>query len=120
MILTQYFKITGVANAITYDDGLKSTDTEKKILHSVRLLLNGQADNQVQIYHERSKLQDWPDRLIDVEVDAFSTNTAKPGARVNELEVGFDIPLGESVKMAIKCGATAKDVYGAYIYELKA
>lgn len=120
MILTQRFKITGVANTITYDDGLKSTSTEKKKLHSVQLVLNGQADNDVQLYHERTKIQDWPDRLIDVEVDAFTTNLAKPGARMNDLEVEFDVPVGEAVKVAIKCGATAKDVYGCYVYELTA
>jgi len=118
MVLTQLFRITGVANDITYDAGLKSTEKEKKRLLSVHLLLNGQADNDVQGYHERTKVFDIPDRLIDVEVDAFNTNTAKPGARINEIEVGLEIPVGEVFKAAIKCGATAKNVHGFYAYEL--
>jgi hypothetical protein len=33
--------------------------------------------------------------------------------------VGLDLPLGETFKIAIKCGATAKNVWGTYNYELK-
>ena len=118
MIFRQYFKLPGAINDIKYDSGLTSTATEKKRLLSLSLLLNGQADNQLQGYHEKAKVFDIPDRLIDVEIDAFTTNVAKPGARINEVEVGLDIPVGEVFKVAIKCGATAKDVYGCYNYEL--
>lgn len=120
MILRQYIKITGAMNDIKYDSGLTSTPTEKKRLVSISLVVNGLADNQVQGYHEKAKVFDIPDRLIDVELDAFSENEAKPGARMNEIEVGIDIPVGETFKLAIKCGATAKDIYGTYNYELMA
>jgi len=56
--------------------------------------------------------------LIDVEADTYNTNLAKPGARINEIEVGLDIPAGETFKVAIKCGATPKNVHGYYAYEL--
>jgi len=118
MVLTQLFRLTGVANDIQYDDGLKSTEKEKKRLLYIRFLLNGQADNDVQGYHERTKVFDIPDRLIDVEADAFNTNLAKPGARINDHEVALDIPVGEVFKVAIKCGATAKNLHGFYAYEL--
>lgn len=118
MLFSQYFKITGVANAITYEDGLQSTPAEKKTLRNVRLILNGQADNQIQGYLEKAKVFDYPDRLIDVEADAFNTNTAKPGARMNEITVDMDIEVGHAFKVAIKCGASAKDVYGCYEYEI--
>jgi len=117
MVYTQLFRVTGVANTIAYDDGLKSTEVEKKRLLTVRLLLNGQADNDIQGYYEREKIFDIPDRLLDVEADAFNTNLAKPGARINDVEVGFDIPVGQAFKVAIKCGATAKNLHGCYVYE---
>lgn len=120
MTFRQHFKITGVANAITYDSGVTSTPSEKKRLISINVVLVGYADNQLQGYHEKAKVFDIPDRLIDMEADAFNTNYAKPGARINDIEVGIDIPVGETFKAAIKCGATAKDVYGCYNYELVA
>ena len=43
---------------------------------------------------------------------------AKPGARINELEVGIEIPIGETFKMAVLTGATGVTIKGTYNYEL--
>jgi len=118
MILRQYFYILGVVSEIAYADPIKSTETEKKKLLSVSVILGAMHDNRVQGYHERAIVFDIPDRLIDYELDALSTNHAKPGARINEIEVGLDIPVGEGFKAAIKCGATMAEVWGTYNYEL--
>lgn len=119
MPLYQLFRITGVANSITYDSiALKSTEAEKKRLLSVHLLVNNYKDNDVQGYHERAKFFDIPDRLLDMEDEGMSLNRAKPGARINEIEIGLDIPVGETFKVAISCGANAANVHGFYKYEL--
>ena len=118
MIFRQRFKVIGVASSIAYDTGLQSTQTEKKRLLSVSVITSLPKDNDVQGYHERAKVFDIPDRLIDVEIDAWTTNYAKPGARINEIEVGLDIPVGETFKVAVKSGAVATDIYGTYNYEL--
>ncbi len=72
MILRQKFAVTGIINDTAYDDGLKSTDAEKKKLLSISIVTNGMADNDIQGYHERAKVFDIPDTLIDVEVAAFT------------------------------------------------
>jgi len=118
MIFRQLFRITGVANTIIYDGGLLSTEAEKKRLLSVSLLVNNYKDNDVQGYHERATVFDIPDRLLDMEDEGCSLNRAKPGARINEIEVGLDLPVGEIFKVAIKCGANAANVHGFYAYEL--
>ena len=118
MILRQLFRVTGVANAITYDEGLKSTDAEKKRLLSVWILCTNYKDNDVQGYHERAKVFDIPDRILDMEDAGMSLNRAKPGARVNDIEVGIEIPVGEVFKVAIKCGADASSIMGCYNFEL--
>lgn len=118
MTFRQKIKITGVSNKIIYDSGLTSTSAEKKRLLSIDVLLNGQADNDLQGYHEKAMVFEIPDRLMDVENDTWTTNLAKPGARINNIEVGLDIPVGETFKLAMKCGATVKDAYGTYNYEL--
>lgn len=120
MILRQLARITGVANTITYDDGLKSTEAEKKRLLSISLLVNNYKDNDVQGYHERAKIFDIPDRLIDMEDNGMSLNRAKPGARISEIEVSLEIPVGEVFKLAIKCGANVADIHACYNYELMA
>jgi len=120
MVFRQYIKIpaASLTNDIIYDDGLKSTPTEKKRLLSISVVLSGYADNQLQGYHEKAKVFDIPDRLIDVETDAFTYAYPKPGARLNEIEVGIELATGEVFKLALKVGATGKDVYGTYNYEL--
>jgi len=118
MIFRQRFFVQGVINDIVYDTGLKSTATEKKRLLGVWLITDLTLDNDIQGYHERAKIFDVPDRLIDTEADAFTTNLAKPGARINEIEVGLDIPVGEAFKVAVKSGAAASAIYGTYNYEI--
>jgi len=118
MELKQPFTITGIPNDIAYDSGLSSTAAEKKRLLYISALVSGYADNEVQGYHERAKVFGIPDRLMDMEVDAYTTNYAKPGARINVIEVGLEIPVGETFKAAIKCGATTKNLIGFYAYEL--
>ena len=120
MITRQYFKVTGATNTITYDAGLQSTAAEKKRLLSISIIAGGITDNQVQGYHERAKVFDIPDRLIDFEGDAYNTDAAKPGARINEIEVGLEIPVGETFKVAIKCGAVLTEIWGTYNYEIMA
>jgi len=118
MEFKQLFRITGAANQIAYDTGVSSTETEKKRLLYLGVQLTGYADNDVQGYHERTKVFDIPDTLIDVELTTFNENESKPGPRITQVEVGLDIPVGETFKAAIKCGATAKNFRGFYAYEL--
>lgn len=118
MILRQRFFVQGVINSIVYDTGLLSTQSEKKRLLSVWIIANLIHDNDIQGYHERAKVFDIPDRLMDVEVDTFDYTNPKPGARINEIEVGLEIPVGETFKVAVKSGATASAIYGTYNYEI--
>ena len=118
MELKQLFRVTGVANQIAYDSGLASTETEKKRLLYVGIQVTGYSDNDVQGYHERAKVFDIPDTLIDVELPTFIEDESKPGPRITQVEVGLDIPVGETFKTAIKSGATPNDLKGFYAYEL--
>lgn len=118
MVFYQAFRITGVANSIILDAGVGSTEGEKKRLLAINMVVDEHAGNNVQAYHERAKIMDIPDVLVDVEAAAFTTDISKPGARLNRLEVGLDIPVGEAYKAAIQCNATAADLIGFYEYEL--
>jgi len=116
----QSFRITGVANTITYDDGLKSTEAEKKRLVAVHLELSAHAgtdDNDVQGWHERSKIFDLPEKMFPTET-AAATSAPAAGDKIRTIPVDLDIPVGETFKVAIKCAATATNVRGAYEYEI--
>lgn len=116
----QAFRITGVANVITYDDGLKSTIAEPKRLVACHVQMDfhaGTDDNEVQGYHERAKVFDIPEKLIPSEAVAdTSSDVSEP--RSKAIPVDLDIPAGEAFKMALKCAATLTKLRGAYEYEI--
>ena len=120
MEFMQLFRITGVANAITYDTGLKSTETEKKRLTSVDLQLAAQAgtdDNDVQGWHERAKVFELPEKLVPTQ-PVGATTMDRPGPAYLTIPIDIDIPIGESFKIAQKCSATATSIRGVYHYEI--
>jgi len=116
----QLFRITGVANTITYDDGLKSTEAEPKRLVSVHFQVDKHAatdDNDVQGYHERAKVFDFPEKMIP---DQLTADTSMDVAVPREMNISVDVnlPPGETFKAAIKCAATAVNARGVYEYEI--
>lgn len=118
MVYFQLFRITGVANSTEYDDGLESSKENPKRLLSVIVQVSGYSDNDVQGWLEREKILDIPDKCIDTDASVGGTNVQHSFNRLNEIEVGHEIPVGSTFKMAIKCGATNKDLIGAYRYEI--
>lgn len=116
----QSFRITGVANTITYDAGLKSTEAEPKRLIAVHAQMDlhaGTDDNEFQGYHERSKVFEFPHKMIPDQLTADTTmDAALP--RFLTIPVDIDLPAGETFKAAIKCAATLAKVRGVYEYEI--
>ncbi len=116
----QLFRITGVANVITYDDGLKSTEAERKRLVACHIQMNSWAatdDNEVQGYHERAKIFDIPEKMFpqrrnNLQEEALSEPVSKA------IPVDLDIPAGESFKVALKCASSKVDLRGMYEFEI--
>lgn len=116
----QLFRVAGVASSIAYDDGLKSTETEKKLLVRVHLEIEKYAGDEicnVQGWHERAKVYDLPEKLFCTEANNATSQKAA-GQKIQSLEVDLAIPVGETFKAAIQCAATAVDMHGAYEYEI--
>jgi len=116
----QLIRITGVANNVAYDGGLKSTETEKKRLIAVHVQMDAYAatdDNEIQGWHERAKIFEFPEKMFSTEVSTATSSTAAR-EKMPSVPVDLELPAGESFKLAIKCAATAIDVRGAYEYEI--
>lgn len=118
----QLFRVTGVANTETLDGGLKSTTAEPKRLIAVHLEMSAYAatdDNNVQLWHEQTKVSEFPEKSFRTELAAATVATNVAGKR-SEIPVDLDIPAGEAAKIGIKCGATLTSIRGAYEYEITA
>ncbi|GAG82513.1 unnamed protein product [marine sediment metagenome] len=117
-----YFQALSAAAAIgttVYDEGLRSTAENPKRLLSV--LIQGwdkpSKDDMLQIWHEQEKIAEIPYSLIDNVVASNVVNMWSVN-RINEIEVGFEIPVGAVVKVAIKAVEGGKSIIGAYRYEI--
>lgn len=116
----QMFRVSGVANKVTYDDGLKSTETEKKKLIAIHLQMDSWAatdDNEVQGWHERAKVFEFPHQMFNNIPHATATILQRLELR-SEIPVGLEVPVGEAFKIAISCAATSVDMRGVYEYEI--
>lgn len=116
----QIFRITGVANSITYDSGLKSTETEPKRLNAIHVQMNAFAptdDNDFQGWHERAKVFEIPEKMIPTVLSTeLTSRLAEPRDRI--IPVDIDVPIGETFKAALKCSATDTKCRGFYEYEI--
>lgn len=122
MRLFQLFRVSGAANNITYDAGIKSTETEKKRLIAVHLELAAYAatdDNEIQGWQERAKIFEFPEKIFNAEL-AAATAPANTRAKMGVIPVDLEVPVGETFKIAIKCAATLNSLRGSYEYEIVA
>jgi len=119
MIYFQALAASAAAGATDYDDGLRSTQENPKRLLSI--LVQGRnlphKDSMIQIWYEQEKLSEIPFPLIDNMVASNVVNMWSVN-RLNEIEVGFDIPIGAVVKLAVKAVGSPAEVIGAYRYEI--
>jgi len=116
----QLFRITGVANAITYDAGLKSSAGEPKRIvacHVQMALHAGSDDNEIQGYHERAKVFDIPEKMFPAEATADTTSDVSE-TRSKVIPVELDIPTGETFKIALNGSASDTQLRGMYEYEI--
>ncbi|MBA7495904.1 hypothetical protein ES702_06500 [subsurface metagenome] len=118
MVYFQKFSITGVANTTVYDDGLESSRENPKRLLSIIVQVDTYQGNDIQGWWEREKIFDMLDYHLDTIEEGSTDKIAKSFNRLNEIEVGMDVPVGSTFKAAVKSGSTKCDLYGAYRYEI--
>lgn len=118
MVYFKVFRITGVNNSVVYDDGLESSKENPTRLLSVMVQVDDYQDNNIQGWLEREKVFELPDSLIDTLGREADANLNKSFNRLNEIEVGCDVPIGSTFKVAVSSGATKCDLKGAYRYEI--
>lgn len=119
MIYFQALSASAVAGATAYDDGLRSTAENPKRLLSVIVQVQEEPkteESMLQIWYDQEKISELPTKLLDscdeLGVAQWSYN------RLNEIEVGFDIPIGAIVRIAVKAAGHTQTIIGAYRYEI--
>lgn len=120
MVYFQSFDVEAADGATEYDEGLRSTSENPKTLLSVLLQVKETPleDSMAQLWYEKEKVAEIPLNLIN----SPNAAAAQPYGRnmLNEIEVGFTIPIGAVVKIASKAVGGTQTVLGAYRYEITA
>ncbi|MBA7581848.1 hypothetical protein ES708_23759 [subsurface metagenome] len=118
MIYFQALKATAAAGATGYDGGLRSTAENPKKLLSVLVMVDHRPteDSMLQLWYEQEKIAEIPTVLLDspktADANPYSFN------RLNEIEIGFDIPIGALVRLAVKAVGEGQTIVGSYRYEI--
>jgi len=112
MLFYKGFIINGSANTEVFDQvGLSSTEVEKKRLKEIWINVDTYQGNVISGYLEREK-------IIDEIKDYHFSDTSATSTKYKKIEVNLDIPVGQKFQVALKCGGTANNVYGVYVYEI--
>lgn len=114
----KYFKVEGVASTTTFDSGLISSAEAKKRLMSVLINVTKHTEQKVQGWLEREKIFEVPAFCLDTQELTAADTHPKTMNKLNEIPVGVDMPVGTTFMIAVECGATKIDLYGAYRYEI--
>lgn len=119
MVYYQAMTCTADAGATGYDEGLRSTAENPKRLLSILVQVEQEprmGTSMLQVWYEKEKIAEIPTPLFDspAEQDSplWSVN------RLNEIEIGFNIPVGAVVKVAVKAVGHTQTIIGAYRYEI--
>lgn len=118
MIYFQSLTASAAAGATEYDDGLRSTSENPKRLLSILIQVTELplVSSMLQVWYEKEKIAEIPLNLIN----SPYVGATEPYGRnlLNEVEIGFDIPVGAIVKAAVKAVAGTQTIIGAYRYEI--
>jgi len=115
----QSYDVEAAAGATEYDDGLRSTAENPKTLLSVLVQVKElpTEDSMLQIWHEKEKIAELPLFLIN---SPEASGVTEPFSKnmINEVEVGMDIPIGATIKVASKAVTSTQTIRGAYRYQI--
>jgi len=119
MVYFQAFDTGAATDETLYDDGLRSTAENPKRLLSLLVQIEELpvVDCMLQIWYEQEKIAEIPTMLINSRI-ASVQNEPHGRNMLNEIEVGFDIPVGAVVKVASKAVGGPQAIIGAYRYEI--
>jgi len=119
MIYYQALDVSAASGNTDYDDGLRSTAENPKRLLSILVVgtVLGLIGSMLQVWYEQELIAELPVFLID---NIYASGQTEPFSknRINEIEIGFDIPVGAVLKLAVKAVGGTQTFVGAYRYEI--
>lgn len=112
------FSVTGAINTETPDGGIESTGKEKKKVTAIIVNVSGYAGNTIRVWIDTELIAELYDYNLNTEANDGDTNTPYSTAKMDRIPIDHELDIGETLLVAINCGGTAKNIQGAYEYEI--
>lgn len=112
------FAVVGVINTTQTDDGLVSEVNEPKRIEAILINVSAYEGNMVEGWIGNKRVLECRDEVFDTEEDTAAVNLPYSTTKIGRLPIDLEIPPGEIFKVAIRSGAVASDLRGAYEYTL--
>lgn len=118
MVYFQALTASAADGATEYDSGLRSTSENPKRLLSILVQVTELplVSSMLQVWYEKEKIAEIPLNLINSPYAAAAQSYGRN--MLNEVEIGFDIPVGAIVRTAVKAVGGTQTIIGAYRYEI--
>jgi len=112
------FSVTGVTNVDTDADvTLTSSDADRKRPTKISVINSNPVGNNMIVWLGTKKIKDIYDYELPTYDNSGGTSTLLNTNRQLDIPLGFDLGVGEELKVSFNCGATAADLYGQYHFE---
>jgi hypothetical protein len=101
-------QVSGVANKEVLGNGVTSTEAEPKKINKISVTVNGRYGNFIRVYVERERIANIIDYDLPLPTDTFR----------RDIELNFELPVGQTLKVGIACGGTASIINVVYECEV--
>ena len=116
----QQFRVAGVINIITADQGLMSEVAAPRTIKAVLINVSAYEANSVEGWIGNTRVMQIPDELLDTEEDLGAANFPYSTNKMQRIPLDLPIPAGQIFHVSIACGGVASNIRGAYEWELTA
>lgn len=110
------FHVAGTINTTEYDDGLMSPVDKPIHINAIILNTSAMEGNYIEGWIGTERVLEIVDYCVDTQEEATAF-TGLSVVKIGRLPVELDIDAGKIFKVAIRCGATASNLFGSYEYE---
>ena len=101
-------RIVGVANSTVYGNGLTSTEAEVKRINRVWIITSARQGNFAEFWIENERIANIHDDILPLNNESFRI----------EFPIDVELPIGKTLKPALRCGGTATNITVIYEYEI--
>ncbi len=115
----QGFKVEGAASKTVLDGGLVSTVEEPKRVEAVLIDVDAYQGNMIEGWIGSKRVLEISEYVFNTHF-VSATDVGFPATnKITRLDIGLDIPVGQTFKIGVNSGLAESDIAGSYEYSIR-